>query len=130
MTNDELLKKWASIIPDEGSTEYKENLVTILENQEKYLDGNVVVMKEREANVGVAYSEFFPIIRQVYPSTIANDIVSVQPMAPPLSGGGPYSTEEIFKMANGLLDNGKYDKTDNHGIYYIKPTHSKVDDDA
>ena len=71
-----------------------------------------------------------PVIRRVYPSMIANDLVSVSPMKMPSE-----SAESICKMANGLVEkgivNGEYDRSESkNGIYYMKPVYGNKGSDS
>ena len=88
-----LVKKWAPALKGirESKGAYTEKVMAILfENQKSYNDQNQSKLQLMEAsttdNVGGFLNYVFPLLRRVYPSLIANEIVSVQPMTAPIGG--------------------------------------------
>ena len=97
-TDEKLVQKWEPVL--EGiDTEYTRRVTAqLLENQAK----TIVEDKLNEAAVGTGttttgqlgtFQKFaFPLVRRVYPSLIANQIVGVQPMQGPVS--------QVFYLGN------------------------------
>lgn len=78
--NDALVEKWRPFGLLEGlaTTQHESNMALMLENEAKYL------LKEASTMAGGDVEGFaavaFPIVRRVFGETIANNLVSVQPM--------------------------------------------------
>lgn len=69
----------------EGLTGHKKIVVeTVLENQRKALMENTPVGATTASNISTLNKVILPIIRRVMPTTIANEIVGVQPMTGPV----------------------------------------------
>jgi len=62
----------------------------------EYISGEVIVCRHRgvNTNVGSLDKYTFPLIRRVYPSLIASDLVSIQPLAIPKGLAKLYKIEE------------------------------------
>jgi hypothetical protein len=101
-TDEKLVQKWEPVL--EGiDTEYTRRVTAqLLENQAK----TIVEDKLNEAAVGTGttttgqlgtFQKFaFPLVRRVYPSLIANQIVGVQPMQGPVS--------QVFYLGNSRVN--------------------------
>lgn len=113
---EKLLNKWESYTDEIDDKDIKKNVTTMLENQTKYLEEHDVLEE-------VA----FPIIKNMLPSLVANDLFSVQPMR-----GHLETAESICKMANGLVKKGivkgEYNNNESNSIFYIQPTYGSDDD--
>jgi hypothetical protein len=59
-------------------------MAVLYENQSQYLQG--LTEETRTTNVGSFLKYVFPVLRRVWPSLIANEIVSIQPMTAPIGG--------------------------------------------
>lgn len=83
-----LVTKWKPMLDQPGArpmNEHTRNCMAILyENQAQYLMG--LDEETKSTNVGAFTKFVFPVLRRVFPSLIANDIVSVQPMTAPIGG--------------------------------------------
>ena len=78
-----LLNKWERTGLLEGLTtdNAKNNMASLLENQAKELLREASLMSQGDVEGFAAVA--FPIVRRVFGSLIANDLVSVQPMSLP-----------------------------------------------
>jgi hypothetical protein len=85
----QLKKKWGKLLEGIENPRIAENTAMLLENEMQHMKG---VLSEAMTTANVAeYTKFiFPLIRNVWPSSIANHIVSVQPMDGPVGAIGYY----------------------------------------
>ena len=79
-----LVRKWNPLL--EGITvEHTRNVMAVLyENQSQHLQS--LNEETRTTNVGSFLKFVFPVLRRVWPTLIANEIVSIQPMTAPIGG--------------------------------------------
>lgn len=72
-----LVRKWNPLL--EGiNVEHTRNVMAVLyENQSQHLQS--MTEETRSTNVGSFLKFVFPVLRRVWPSLIANEIVSIQP---------------------------------------------------
>ena len=79
-----LTQKWQPLLKGIRNEHTKNVMAVLYENQSQYLMGlNEDTMS---TNVGSFLKFVFPVLRRVFPSLIANEIVSVQPMTAPIGG--------------------------------------------
>lgn len=79
-----LVAKWKPLLKGIRNEHTKNVMAVLYENQSQYLMGlNEDTMS---TNVGSFLKFVFPVLRRVFPSLIANEIVSVQPMTAPIGG--------------------------------------------
>src|SRR3954471_15723286 len=79
-----LVSKWKPLLKGIRNEHTKNVMAVLYENQSQYLMGlNEDTMS---TNVGSFLKFVFPVLRRVFPSLIANEIVSVQPMTAPIGG--------------------------------------------
>ena len=78
-----LLNKWerTGLLEGLDSEHSKNNMASLLENQAKELLREASLMSQGDVEGFAAVA--FPIVRRVFGSLIANDLVSVQPMSLP-----------------------------------------------
>ena len=105
----------------------KSVMAVTLENTRKYLSESATAGATSAGNVATLNRVILPVIRRVMPTTIANELVGVQPMTGPVgqihtlrvryadaatSGGGVTAGEEAlspFKIAQGYSGNDAAD---------------------
>ena len=63
----------------------KTTMEVVLENTKKYLTETATTGATASGNVAVLNKVILPVIRRVMPTTIANELVGVQPMQGPVS---------------------------------------------
>lgn len=80
----ELGRKWQPLLEGIKDNHSKNVMAVLFENQAQYLQG--LNEETRSTNVGSFMKFVFPVLRRVWPSLIANEIVSVQPMTAPVGG--------------------------------------------
>jgi len=79
-----LVQKWQPLLKG-VRTEHTKNVMAVLyENQSQYLQN--LNEETKSTNVGSFLKFVFPVLRRVFPTLIANEIVSVQPMTAPIGG--------------------------------------------
>jgi len=84
-------KRWGPLVEDIESDEIKANVAMVLQNQYKYMQmegrepDQYLTETTKVYNVGNFDKYAFPVIRALYANLIANELVSVQPMAGPTS---------------------------------------------
>jgi hypothetical protein len=85
----QLKKKWSKLVEGISDPRIAENTAMLLENEMTHMKQ---VLTEAMTTSNVAeYTKFiFPLIRNVWPSSIANHTVSVQPMDGPVGAIGYY----------------------------------------
>lgn len=79
-----LVKKWEPLLKGIKAEHTKNVMAVLFENESQYLQG--LNEETRSTNVGSFMKFVFPVLRRVWPSLIANEIVSVQPMTAPVGG--------------------------------------------
>lgn len=80
---DRLLKKWEPFLQDIKDEYIVENTAILLENEAQYLTEAPSQGATGTADVAGLQKIMLPIVRRVFPNLIANNIVSVQPIAAP-----------------------------------------------
>lgn len=78
---DRLLKKWTPFLEGIGDEYVVENTAILLENEAKYL--TEAPGATNQGDVQGLQKIMLPIVRRVFPNLIANNIISVQPIAAP-----------------------------------------------
>ena len=78
---DKLLKKWSPFLEGISDEYVVENTAILLENEAKYL--TEAPGSTTQGDVQGLQKIMLPIVRRVFPNLIANNIVSVQPIAAP-----------------------------------------------
>ncbi len=84
---DILTEGWsdAKVALTDGLTGYKKQVVeTLLENQRRALMESAPVGATSAAHIATLNKVILPVIRRVYPTVIANEILAVQPMTGPV----------------------------------------------
>jgi hypothetical protein len=82
--NSQLVKKWSKLLEGITRPDVRVNMAKLYENQMGHL--RQLTEETRTTNVGEFLKYIFPVLRRVWPSLIANEIVSVQPMTGPIGG--------------------------------------------
>lgn len=116
----QLLDKWKGMVKDVNGKRNAENTAMILENQMVHMKG---MMNEAMSTTAVAeYTKFiFPLIRNVWPNLIANNVASVQPMDGPIGAIAFY--KNIYGTTKGTITKGDvFPKVD-----HFDPTYSKAE---
>lgn len=72
-----LTKKWGKLLEGVQGEHTRNVMAVLFENQSQYLQN--LNEETRSTNVGSFMKFVFPVLRRVWPSLIANEIVSVQP---------------------------------------------------
>jgi hypothetical protein len=80
---DNLLRKWDPFLEGIGDEYVAENAAMLLENEARYLAEDPQFAAVSAGDVQGLQKIMLPIVRRVFPNLIANNIVSVQPLAAP-----------------------------------------------
>lgn len=108
-----LVAKWKPLLKGIKNEHTKNVMAVLYENQSQYLMGlNEDTMS---TNVGSFLKFVFPVLRRVFPSLIANEIVSVQPMTAPI--GGIFFYELKYGTTKGKVTAGQ-NLIQNFNAYY------------
>lgn len=108
-----LVSKWKPLLKGIKNEHTKNVMAVLYENQSQYLMGlNEDTMS---SNVGSFLKFVFPVLRRVFPSLIANEIVSVQPMTAPI--GGIFYYELKYGTTKGSVTAGQ-NLVKNFNAYY------------
>src|SRR6056297_2039111 len=78
-----LLRKWEPFLKDLDDEYIVENTAILLENEAQYLAEAPAQSATGASDVAGLQKIMLPIVRRVFPNLIANNIVSVQPIAAP-----------------------------------------------
>lgn len=79
-----LVEKWGGLLRNVKREHTKNIMAVLYENQSQYLQN--LNEETKSTNVGSFLKFVFPVLRRVFPTLIANEIVSVQPMTAPIGG--------------------------------------------
>lgn len=100
-------KKWEPLMESSWSMSKKRTMALLFENQARSSEGQLKKLQEDSTTTGdlATYVKYlFPTVRRVWPTLIANDIVSVQPMSAPI--GGVSYFKAMFNTNKGSISNG------------------------
>lgn len=118
----QLTEKWKPLLKGIQG-DHKRNVMAVLfENQSQYLMN--LNEETRTTNVGSFMKFVFPLLRRVWPSLIANEIVSVQPMTAPV--GGIFYFELKYGTTKGTVTAGQKLIKDFNAYYSSEHIDSEV----
>lgn len=100
-------KKWQPLMESSWSDSKKRTMALLFENQARSSETQLKKLNEDSTTTAdlASYVKYlFPTVRRVWPTLIANDIVSVQPMSAPI--GGVSYFKAMFNTNKGSISTG------------------------
>lgn len=97
------VERWKDLLEGINNPLARKNTAIILENQSRYFGR--LEEETRTTNVGSYIKNVFPLIRRVFPSLVANDIASIQPMSGPV--GAVFYFEVKYGTTKGKITAGQ-----------------------
>jgi len=101
-------KKWQPLMESTWSDSLQRTMAILFENQARSSEAQLKKLHEDSTTTGdlASYVKYlFPTVRRVWPTLIANDIVSVQPMSAPI--GGVSYFKAMFNTNKGSISAGQ-----------------------